>query len=64
MMKIEEYLKRKVFEYCDRNPNSANTYKVQQNLEIDLWNVCAILYGAWLRENSTYESTELSEQEW
>ena len=65
MMKIEEYLKRKVFEYCDRNPNTANNYKVQQNMEKEFWNVSAMLYGAWLRENSTLETTiELSKQEW
>ncbi|MEC9257508.1 MAG: hypothetical protein VX541_03365 [Candidatus Poribacteria bacterium] len=65
MLKIEEYLKRKVFEYCDRNPNGANIYKVQQKMEKEFWNVSAMLYGAWLRENSTLETgTELSEQEW
>jgi hypothetical protein len=61
-MKIEEYLKRKVFEYCDRNPNGANIYKVQQKMEKEFWNVSAMLY---VRENSSeVETTELSEKEW
>ena len=64
-MKIEEYLKRKVFEYCDRNPNTVNIYKVHQHHEKEFWNVSAMLYGLWLRENSSeVETTELSEQEW
>ena len=63
-MKIEKHLKRKVFEYCDNNKD-VNIRKVYNYLtEKELWNVSAILYGMWVQENSTYESTELSEQEW
>ena len=64
-MKIEKHLKRKVFEYCDNNKD-VNIKKVCDYLtETELWNVSAMLYGAWLRENSTLETTiELSKQEW
>ena len=63
-MKIEKRLKGKVFEYCDNNKD-VNIRKVYNYLvETELWNVSAVLYGMWVQENSTYESTELSEQEW
>jgi|ETNmetMinimDraft_30_1059905.scaffolds.fasta_scaffold48173_3 hypothetical protein len=67
-MSYEEYLKNKVFEYCDakvKRGASVNTWDVYQVLgKKDFWNLSAVLFGKWLQENSTGSTTELSEQEW
>ena len=67
-MSYEDYLKNKVFEYCDErvkrggNPTGWGVYQMLG--EKDFWRLSAVLYGMWLRENSTHTTTELSEQEW
>jgi len=64
---MNEYLRQKVFKYCtDRMKRNTNTniYDVWTELETDWWNFAAVLYGQWLKETSTFETKELSEQEW
>ena len=67
-MSYEDYLKNKVFEYCDakvKRGANVNTWDVYQMLgEKDFWRLSAVLFGKWLQENSTSSTTELSEQEW
>jgi len=67
-MTYEEYLKDKVFEYCDEkikrggSPTGWGVYQMLKNK--DFWRLSSVLYGLWLRERSDYVATELSEQEW
>ena len=67
-MTYEEYLKNKVFEYCDgkvkRNEEVSGWGVYQMLGKKDFWRLSSVLYGLWLRKNSDYIPVELSEQEW
>ncbi len=61
------YLEEKVARYCEERKKRnipTNIYDVHKELEVDWWNLSAVLYTTWLKENSTFETKELSEQEW
>ena len=61
------YLEEKVSRYCEERKKrniSTNIYDVHKELEVDWWNVSAVLYATWVKENSTFKTKELSEQEW
>jgi len=61
------YLEEKVARYCEERKKRnipTNIYDVHKELEVDWWNLSAVLYTTWLKENSTIQPKELSEQEW
>ena len=61
------YLEEKVARYCEERKKrdiSTNIYDVHNEFEVDWWNLSAFLYATWLKKNSTFETKELSEQEW
>ena len=63
------YMQDKVDDYCNNKKKEGvefSLYNVKNMLEREscLWNISAVLYGKWLRENSDFEGVELSEQEW
>lgn len=62
---MDEYIKQKVYDYCNKKEGEdINGYEIYKFLEKDLWNFTMVLYGMWLRDNSTHEGIELSKQEW
>ncbi len=56
-------LEEKVKEYCDNNPDS-NLHALVKNMEIEVWNLVAMLYGQYINDHTDLETEELSEQEW
>ena len=63
-----DYLQDKVNRYCkERLDRGVETtlYDISKEFEGDWWNIAAVLYGTWLRENSEgFTGVELSQQEW
>tara|TARA_Y100000034_G_scaffold43786_1_gene53587 strand:- start:7918 stop:8103 length:186 start_codon:yes stop_codon:yes gene_type:complete len=60
---MEERLKNKILDYCKKN-NNFSTYDLHQEFQNEFWNLCASIYGSWLKKNSTLKTKELSTEEW
>jgi hypothetical protein len=68
MTDIEEYIKEKIYKYCDDKVMSEQEFTawdVSNDNEELFWIVSVLYYSMWLGENSDgFESVELSQQEW
>tara|TARA_Y100000034_G_scaffold75308_1_gene90496 strand:- start:483 stop:677 length:195 start_codon:yes stop_codon:yes gene_type:complete len=62
-----DYLEKKIFNYCEGRKSrnvETNIYDVYNEFKKEWWNLSAVLYAKWLKDTSSFETKELSEQEW
>jgi len=62
-----DYLQRKVDSYCDGRRSGGkdvSIYEIYKGLDKQWWNLAAVLYGSWLKRNSSLKTEELSRRGW